>query len=224
MMTSDVDALGHDSFESMTGVDALAGSSQSIPGSTVIAEPKLEVHCPRPHRPYVPKWQIDPNVDLDQYALPRNPHPTPCEPASRVSQPPLMFQNETAPANPVIIMDDDDVYAMADGSDEESEDDEELLVNDMECEEDDIEYEDGDAHYDERGAYSPYAHQGMVYAVDHGALTAFSAAGHAYSAYQPPIQHPTRGPVPSMASGTLPSNSLLFQSVSDSVILGALST
>lgn len=38
------------------------------------------VHAPRPRRPYIPPWQCDPNIDLDQYlTVPNNPNNTPCQ-------------------------------------------------------------------------------------------------------------------------------------------------
>ncbi|KAI0081144.1 hypothetical protein K474DRAFT_1672169 [Panus rudis PR-1116 ss-1] len=217
MMTSDLHALGQHLFDSMGGVDFSFASSHTTPGPAAASQPRLEVHCPRPHRPFVPKWQIDPNVDLDQYTLPRNPHPTPCEPALDFSQGSISSQN--APVTPSIIMNEHDVYAMSDAVERESEDDEGSSADEMECE-DGIEYEDGDVHY---GETDPAFAQGLPYSDENGVLTAFPPAAQGFSAYYGTLQHPTRNPMPSIR-GTLPSSSLLFQPVSDSVVRGTHST
>ena len=55
-----------------------------IPSPTLPKPPTVQsatvLHAPRPRRPYIPRWQCDPSIDLDQYmTVPNNPNNIPCQ-------------------------------------------------------------------------------------------------------------------------------------------------
>lgn len=71
-------------LQTVPSQDALAAfiSPPSLPNPpTIQLAPVL--HAPRPRRPYIPRWQCDPNIDLNQYmTVPNNPNNTPCQPVA----------------------------------------------------------------------------------------------------------------------------------------------
>ncbi|KAJ3487125.1 hypothetical protein NLI96_g3766 [Meripilus lineatus] len=75
--------------------------------STQIAKPSPDpvLHHPRPYRPYVPRWQIDPDIDLDQLVLPKVPCSTPVDPPPLVGAciPGCSTSGPAAPTVPTIL-------------------------------------------------------------------------------------------------------------------------
>ncbi|KAH8099702.1 hypothetical protein BXZ70DRAFT_211240 [Cristinia sonorae] len=114
--------------------------------SPVVPEP-LVLHHPRPRRPYVPRWQCDPEYDFDQFS-------SSLLASKSSSHRPLDASNSDQsymPSIPEDVSSDDDVDFVDDDSDMDVEDDVELE-----------DYEYGSPHYSEFSSGEEYSRANFV--------------------------------------------------------------